>query len=88
MFCRICVLFGFYGRGHSRVKLRKLGTLPLSTYKKAKDDFKAHGNNEYHKNNVFKSDNFIDAMSDKKINIEFALDTAMKFKISENIDKS
>ncbi|KAL4130868.1 hypothetical protein QTP88_008247 [Uroleucon formosanum] len=64
-FSRICVLFGFDERGRSRIKLGKLVTLPLSTYKKAKEDLKAHANNEYHKNNLFKSNNFIDVMSDK-----------------------
>ncbi|KAF0747567.1 52 kDa repressor of the inhibitor of the protein kinase-like [Aphis craccivora] len=33
-FCRICVLFGFDEGGRSRIKLGKLVTLPLSTYKK------------------------------------------------------
>jgi hypothetical protein len=37
-FCRVCVLFGFDEGGRSRIKLGKLVTLPLSTYKKAKED--------------------------------------------------
>jgi len=86
-FCRICVLFGFDEGGRSRIKLGKLVTLPLLTYKKAKEDLKAHANNEYHKNNLFKCNNYIDVMSGKKLNIECTLDTAKLRKIAENKKK-
>ncbi|XP_029342513.1 uncharacterized protein LOC115033649 [Acyrthosiphon pisum] len=86
-FCRICVLFGSDEGGRSRVKLGKLVTIPLSLYKKAKENFKAHQNNDYHKNCVFKSDNFISVMNGKIQNIETTLDTAMTRKVEQNRQK-
>ncbi|XP_060882117.1 52 kDa repressor of the inhibitor of the protein kinase-like [Metopolophium dirhodum] len=86
-FCRICVLFGSDEGGRSRVKLGKLVTIPLSLYKKAKENFKAHKNNDYHKNCVFKSDNFISVMNGKIQNIETTLDTAMTRKVEQNRQK-
>ncbi|XP_060870008.1 52 kDa repressor of the inhibitor of the protein kinase-like [Metopolophium dirhodum] len=86
-FCRICVLFGSDEGGRSRVKLGKLVTIPLSLYKKAKENFKAHQNNDYHKNCVFKSDNFISVMNGKIQNIETTLDTTMTRKVEQNRQK-
>ncbi|XP_025203642.1 52 kDa repressor of the inhibitor of the protein kinase-like [Melanaphis sacchari] len=86
-FCRICVLFGSDEGSRSRVKLGKLVTIPLSLYKKAKENFKAHQNNDYHKNCVFKSDNFISVMNGKIQNIETTLDTAMTRKVEQNRQK-
>lgn len=85
--CRICVLFGNDEGGRSRVKLGKLVTVPLSLYKKAIENFKTHQNNEYHKNWVLKSDNFISVMTGKTQNIETALDTAMTRKVEQNRQK-
>ncbi|CAG2055979.1 unnamed protein product, partial [Timema podura] len=57
----ICMLFGEDGV-HSRMKLIKVVIESLQSYKNAKNYFRVHEKNEYHKHNVFRSRDLIDVM--------------------------
>jgi hypothetical protein len=71
----------------NRGKLGKLVATPLSSYKDAKEDFRVHENNDYHKKNLIKSQNFVDIVEGQKINIETAIDSAKQRIIESNRQK-
>ncbi|XP_063800287.1 52 kDa repressor of the inhibitor of the protein kinase-like [Pseudophryne corroboree] len=73
--------------GRSHVKLGKLVLEPLCSYKDAKNDFRVHEKNEYHKNNLLRSQNFIDIMDGKISSIEALADSAIRRRIESNRQK-
>ncbi|XP_025412361.1 uncharacterized protein LOC112684865 isoform X2 [Sipha flava] len=82
-FCKFCVVFSKVGG----VGGQKLGTLVVeafTNYKKATEVFKKHGNLEYHKTALLKSDNFLNVYSNKSSSIINLIDSERTKQIEIN----
>lgn len=82
-YCKVCVLFGREEGGRGNQALKKLVTVPLSSYKDALSDFQTHEKNKYHVKNFLKSENFVKNV-EKKTNVHLQIDAHLKDTIEKN----
>ncbi|CAG9840785.1 unnamed protein product [Diabrotica balteata] len=82
-FCKFCALFSTVvgEKGSSAGKLVKI---PFRKWKDAREDFKKHSENSYHKKCLEKAANFLATYSGEKDNIQLMLNKGRKFQIEKN----
>ncbi|KAJ3649397.1 hypothetical protein Zmor_021144 [Zophobas morio] len=85
--CKVCIIFGWREAGTNDVKLGKLVTEPLKTYKKAIETITHHENTKYQQANMVISQNFVMVMEGKSMDVVVQMRSQERKIIEENRKK-
>ncbi|XP_072401615.1 uncharacterized protein [Diabrotica undecimpunctata] len=82
-FCKFCALFSTVV-GEQGLSAGKLVKIPFRKWKDAREDFKKHSENLYHKKCLEKAANFLATYTGEKDNIQLMLNKGRKLQIEKN----